>query len=51
MYQDVFMVDVNKAVLYFIQESQSVIFPLLLQRLPSKILDGIADKKTGVLSQ
>ena len=39
MFQDVFMLDVNKVVLYFIQENQSVVFPLLLQRLPNKIPD------------
>ena len=39
MFQDVFMVDVNKVVLYFIQESQSVVFPLLLQRLQTNMPD------------
>ena len=30
IFQDVFMLDVNKVVLHFIQENQSVVFPLLL---------------------
>ena len=33
------MVDINEVVLYFIHESQSVVFPLLLQRVPTKIPD------------